>query len=423
VGESDSLDSREDEPRDARRRVATAYLADVDREEVVPRQKGDADEGRGREEEREVAVGDETDGVAPHDADGVCLARRHTPSRDDERRHAEGVDVEDNAASEFGDEESVSEASETEGNAAERTDAPVRDARRQDERVGDGRNRRVEDGVDGGSGEDDEKGAVEQRSCGVREDGDGGDRRGGDQDLALCALPVGHEAPDGLCHSRRDGDGSSDYAHPEPRHTDVFEEDVTERTEAAERGEVGEVDEAVPSGFLHASNCRGAFFGVVVATGALMSRAALVSRMPYRRFKGGREYLLRLEKGRDWRGQIENFADEEGIDAAWFNGMGAATDATVWFYDQETEEYVPKGFDEPFEVAMAVGNVSFLDGERFAHTHVLLTREDGSTVGGHLDSATAFAGEVYVRELEGRVEREHDAETDLDLWSDGSLDA
>jgi predicted DNA-binding protein with PD1-like motif len=44
-------------------------------------------------------------------------------------------------------------------------------------------------------------------------------------------------------------------------------------------------------------------------------------------------------------------------------------------------------------------------------------------VGGHLDSATAFAGEVYVRELEGSVEREHDATTDLDLWSDGSLDS
>lgn len=143
--------------------------------------------------------------------------------------------------------------------------------------------------------------------------------------------------------------------------------------------------------------------------------------MPHRRFEGGREYLLRLEHGRDWREQIEELADEEGIDAAWFNGMGAATEATIWFYDQDTKEYLPKTFDEPFEVAMAVGNVSFLDGERFAHTHVLLTREDGSTVGGHLDSATAFAGEVYLRELEGRVEREHDEVTDLDLWSDGSL--
>ena len=103
--------------------------------------------------------------------------------------------------------------------------------------------------------------------------------------------------------------------------------------------------------------------------------------MPHRRFEGGREYLLRLEHGRDWREQIEELADEEGIDAAWFNGMGAATEATIWFYDQDTKEYLPKTFDEPFEVAMAVGNVSFLDGERFAHTHVLLTREDGSTVG------------------------------------------
>ncbi len=142
----------------------------------------------------------------------------------------------------------------------------------------------------------------------------------------------------------------------------------------------------------------------------------------YRKLEPGGEYLLRLENGRDWRLQIEEFADELEIDAAWFNGMGASKDAVIWFYDQESKEYLPKEFHEPFEVAMAVGNVTWLDGERFAHTHVLLTREDGSTVGGHLDSATAFAGEVYVRAFEDRVERAHDPTvTDLDLWSDSDL--
>ncbi len=142
----------------------------------------------------------------------------------------------------------------------------------------------------------------------------------------------------------------------------------------------------------------------------------------YREVESSGEYLLRLENGRGWREQIEEFADAEEIDSAWFNGMGACEDAVIWFYDQETKEYLPRVFDEPFEVAMAVGNVTWLDGERFAHTHALLTREDGSTVGGHLDTATAFAGEVYVREFSVGVERAHDPEvTDLDLWSDDDL--
>ncbi len=138
--------------------------------------------------------------------------------------------------------------------------------------------------------------------------------------------------------------------------------------------------------------------------------------MDYQRVEGDREYVARLDHGRDWRGQIEAFADAEGIDAAFFLGLGAVRDATLLFYDQDDQEYYPVAFDEPFEVTAAVGNVSHLEGERFAHTHVTLTREDGSAVGGHLDAATTFAGELYVREFDAHLERAHDETTDLDLW-------
>ena len=138
--------------------------------------------------------------------------------------------------------------------------------------------------------------------------------------------------------------------------------------------------------------------------------------MDYRQVEGGREFVARLEHGRDWRGQIEDFADAEGIDAAFFLGLGAVQDARLMFYDQDTQEYDPIEFDEPFEVVPAVGNVSWLDGERFAHTHVALSREDGTTVAGHLDAATTFAGELWVREFDAHLEREHDPVTDLDLW-------
>jgi predicted DNA-binding protein with PD1-like motif len=138
--------------------------------------------------------------------------------------------------------------------------------------------------------------------------------------------------------------------------------------------------------------------------------------MDYEEVEGGREYVARLEHGRDWRGQIEDFAEEEGIDAGFFIGLGAVQDATLLFYDQDTQEYDPVEFDEPFEVVPAVGNISWLSDERFAHTHVALSREDGSTVAGHLDTATAFAGELWVREFDTTLEREHDEVTDLDLW-------
>jgi hypothetical protein len=138
--------------------------------------------------------------------------------------------------------------------------------------------------------------------------------------------------------------------------------------------------------------------------------------MNYREVEGAREYVARLEHGGDWRGQIEDFAAAEEIDAAFFFGLGAVQDAVLKFYDQDDHEYMPIEFDEHLEVVPVVGNVSWLDGERFAHTHATLSRPDGSVVAGHLDSATVFAGELYVREFDTHLERTHDEATDLDLW-------
>jgi len=138
--------------------------------------------------------------------------------------------------------------------------------------------------------------------------------------------------------------------------------------------------------------------------------------MDYRQVEGGREFVARMTHGEDWRPQIEAFAAEQEIDAAFFYGLGAVQDAELYFYDQDEHEYYPEPFDEPLEVAACVGNVSILDGEPFAHAHVTLSREDGSTVAGHLNTATTFAGELYVREFETELEREHDPVTDLDLW-------
>jgi predicted DNA-binding protein with PD1-like motif len=138
--------------------------------------------------------------------------------------------------------------------------------------------------------------------------------------------------------------------------------------------------------------------------------------MDYQRGEGGREYVGRLEHGGDWRGQIEAFAESEGIDAAFFTSLGAVSDATVLFYDQSELEYRSVEFEEPLEVTTAIGNISQLDGERFAHVHATLSRPDGTMVGGHLDSATVFAGELHVREFDTHLERERDEVTDLDLW-------
>jgi hypothetical protein len=138
--------------------------------------------------------------------------------------------------------------------------------------------------------------------------------------------------------------------------------------------------------------------------------------MNYREVTGSREFLLRLDTDADWRQEIEEFAATQDIDAAWFLGMGAVQDAEVWFYDQSDYEYRSVRFDEPLEVASCVGNVALLDDDPFAHTHVTLSRPSGQTLAGHLNAATVFAGEVYLKTFEEPLKREHDDVTDLDLW-------
>jgi len=138
--------------------------------------------------------------------------------------------------------------------------------------------------------------------------------------------------------------------------------------------------------------------------------------MNYEEVETTREFVGRLDHGADWRAEIESLAADEGVDAGWFTAMGAVQDAELWYYDQDDLEYHDVSFDEPLEVAACVGNIADLDGEVFAHTHAVLSRRSGQTLAGHLDSATVWAGEVHLREFDTDLVRDHDPETDLDLW-------
>ncbi|MEM4782369.1 MAG: DUF296 domain-containing protein [Halalkalicoccus sp.] len=138
--------------------------------------------------------------------------------------------------------------------------------------------------------------------------------------------------------------------------------------------------------------------------------------MHYREVRTKREFVARMETGADWREELETLAEEAEIDAGFFYALGAVQDAEIWFYDQREKEYEAVTFEEPLEVAACVGNVSWLDSERFAHTHAVCSRPSGQAIAGHLHSGTVFAGECYVREFEGELVRELDGTTELDLW-------
>jgi len=129
-------------------------------------------------------------------------------------------------------------------------------------------------------------------------------------------------------------------------------------------------------------------------------------------------HVLRLTHDEDLLGQLTDYCNEHRIDAAEITVIGAVRDASLGFYDQETQEYEQHHVDKPMEIIQATGNLSYNDGERFVHLHATLSDEDGTIHAGHVfEGTTVFAGESMIHELDGPgLRRFYDENTGLSLW-------
>ena len=138
--------------------------------------------------------------------------------------------------------------------------------------------------------------------------------------------------------------------------------------------------------------------------------------MEYRLF--GDTYVIRLDRGEEILSSLTAFCKAEQITLGAVEALGAADHAVVGLYDVPARRYHKHSFDEPMEITSLVGNISTKDGEIYLHCHINLCREDMSVVGGHLNECRISATcEMFVRKLEGRVERRLDTEaTGLNLY-------
>jgi predicted DNA-binding protein with PD1-like motif len=135
--------------------------------------------------------------------------------------------------------------------------------------------------------------------------------------------------------------------------------------------------------------------------------------------RSGRCFLCSLDHNSEIVASITALAKALGVETGAVTAIGALQRAEIGYYDQETHEYGTIEIDHPMEIASLTGNISIRDGKPFLHAHATLADSDGNLLGGHLQSGTVFAAEVYLRELEGRpLVRRHDPTTDLYLWSE-----
>ncbi|HOJ44147.1 MAG TPA: DNA-binding protein [Syntrophorhabdaceae bacterium] len=138
-----------------------------------------------------------------------------------------------------------------------------------------------------------------------------------------------------------------------------------------------------------------------------------------------REYTItkifqgRLSKGSDLIEDIMAFLKEKDIHSGIISGIGAASKATIGYYDQVNRIYKTKTFEEPLEILSIKGNISIKDHDVFPHIHGVFSRQDGSCIGGHVFGGTeVFAFEFEIIEFSGDAFiRCFDDETGLYLWA------
>lgn len=115
----------------------------------------------------------------------------------------------------------------------------------------------------------------------------------------------------------------------------------------------------------------------------------------------GRTYKLSFKQGDDVMGGMLRFARAHPMQQAQLAGIGGTIRATLAWYDPKVRAFKRIEVDEKCEISGVTGTITTdAQGKPNVHLHLVLTRADGSTVSGHLISATVDPIlEVFVTDL------------------------
>merc|ERR1712141_372371 len=99
-------------------------------------------------------------------------------------------------------------------------------------------------------------------------------------------------------------------------------------------------------------------------------------------------YPMRLKPGREIKQCLEEFVRDHGLNAAFvLTCCGSVTKATLRFAaNKNNETNRIETLDEHFEICSLVGTITNDGSQLSSHLHTTLSRNDGSTVGGHVVS-------------------------------------
>ena len=131
---------------------------------------------------------------------------------------------------------------------------------------------------------------------------------------------------------------------------------------------------------------------------------------------GFRTFALVFDKNEDVREPLLAFAREQRISGAQITAIGAFCDATLAFFDRQAKQYKEIPVQEQVEVLSFAGNLGRQDGKPMLHAHVVVSKADGTAVGGHFLRGTVWPTlEMMILETPQFLHRVHDEETGLAL--------
>ncbi len=124
--------------------------------------------------------------------------------------------------------------------------------------------------------------------------------------------------------------------------------------------------------------------------------------------------FIRLDENENLIESLKKVCMElETVTAVILSGVGQLQRVKIGYY-KEKDNYFPQEYKERFELLSITGTIIKQDDEYKPHIHVVLGREDKTTIGGHLlEGIIGVTGEVILKLSEMEIKRRYNPNTGL----------
>jgi predicted DNA-binding protein with PD1-like motif len=126
--------------------------------------------------------------------------------------------------------------------------------------------------------------------------------------------------------------------------------------------------------------------------------------------------VLVFDTGDEVVSTLTEFAKANHIAGAHFTAIGAFSDAGLGYFDLQKKDYRKNQVNEQVEVVSLIGDIALDKGEPKVHAHVVVGKQNGAAMGGHLLEAHVRPTlELVLQDAGPQLKRKFDPESGLAL--------